>query len=89
MAVTKEQRQETIASNRRHEKDSGSPEVQVALLTARIGNLSGHAGKHRKDAHSARGLIKMVSRRNRLLRYLRAEDYGRYKALIEKLKLRK
>jgi len=89
MAVTKERRLQLVAENRRGEKDTGSPEVQVALLTEQITDLSKHLERHRKDAHSRRGLVLMVSRRNRLLRYLRNIDFDRYKALIDRLNLRK
>jgi small subunit ribosomal protein S15 len=89
MAVTKERRQQIVAENRIGEKDTGSPEVQVALLTERITDLAKHIEKHRKDVHSRRGLVLMVSRRNRLLRYLRNEDFDRYKGLIDRLNLRK
>ncbi|HOX06852.1 MAG TPA: 30S ribosomal protein S15 [Planctomycetota bacterium] len=89
MAVTKERRQQLVTENRRGDKDTGSPEVQVALLTEQINSLIKHIDKHKKDAHSRRGLVLMVSRRNRLLRYLRNEDFGRYKALIDRLNLRK
>jgi small subunit ribosomal protein S15 len=89
MAVTKERRLQIVAQNRRADKDTGSPEVQVALLTERIGDLTKHIATHKKDAHSRRGLVLMVSRRNRLLRYLRNKDFDRYKALIDRLNLRK
>jgi small subunit ribosomal protein S15 len=89
MAVTKERRKQLVAENRRGEKDTGSPEVQVALLTERITDLAKHIEKHKKDVHSRRGLVLMVSRRNRLLRYLRNTDFDRYKTLIDRLNLRK
>jgi len=89
MAVTKERRLQLVAENRRNDQDTGSPEVQVALLTERVNDLSKHLERHRKDVHSRRGLILMVSRRNRLLRYLRDNEFDRYKALIDKLNLRK
>ena len=89
MAVTKERRKQVIEENRINPKDSGSAEVQVALLTERINDLTKHLEVHKKDHHSRRGLILMVSRRNRLLKYLRNEDYDRYKNLIDRLKLRK
>ncbi|MGI5819987.1 MAG: 30S ribosomal protein S15 [Armatimonadota bacterium] len=73
---------------RRHEGDTGSPEVQVALLTARIQHLTGHLQQHRKDHHSRRGLLKMVGLRRRLLRYLRNEDISRYRELVKTLGLR-
>jgi len=82
-------RQEIIGRHRRHESDVGSPEVQVAMLTARITGLTDHFSTHRKDHHSRRGLLKMVSRRRRLLDYLRRKDAGRYRQLIADLGLRK
>ncbi|MFO8079799.1 MAG: 30S ribosomal protein S15 [Armatimonadota bacterium] len=79
---------EIVEQYRRHEGDTGSPEVQVALLTARIQHLTGHLQEHRKDHHSRRGLLKMVGQRRRLLRYLRNEDVMRYRELIKTLELR-
>lgn len=78
-----------IADNARGQNDTGSPEVQVALLTARINELNNHFKAHVKDHHSRRGLIKMVNRRKSLLTYLKTKDANRYRALIEKLGLRK
>lgn len=78
-----------IADNARGEKDTGSPEVQVALLTARINDLNGHFKAHQKDHHSRRGLIMMVNRRKSLLSYLKNKDLNRYRDLIAKLGLRK
>ena len=78
-----------IADNARGTNDTGSPEVQVALLTARINELNNHFKAHTKDHHSRRGLIKMVNRRKSLLSYLKGKDANRYRALIEKLGLRK
>lgn len=78
-----------IADNARGANDTGSPEVQVALLTARINELNGHFKTHAKDHHSRRGLIMMVNRRKSLLSYLKGKDVNRYRALIEKLGLRK
>ena len=89
MAVTKEDRQKAIAEFRRGENDTGSCEVQVALLTERIKHLTEHMKAHKKDFHSRRGLNVLVSQRNRLLRYLRRRDFARYRALIEKLGLRR
>lgn len=89
LAVTKEDRQRVITEFRRGEKDTGSCEVQVALLTERIKHLTEHMKAQRKDFHSRRGLNMLVSQRNRLLRYLRRRDFDRYKALIEKLGLRR
>ncbi|NLO06416.1 MAG: 30S ribosomal protein S15 [candidate division WS1 bacterium] len=77
-----------IQDFRVHESDTGSPEVQVALLTSRIQSLTGHLQKHRKDHHSRRGLLMMVGQRRRLLRYLRHEDINRYRELVKRLGLR-
>ncbi len=89
MAVTKERRKEVVAQNQINAQDTGSPDVQVALLTERINDLSKHLAAHEKDNHSRRGLLLMVSRRNRLLKYVRNNDFPRYKKLIERLNLRK
>lgn len=78
-----------VSDHRRHEGDTGSPEVQVALLTGRINHLTDHMRTHRKDFASRRGLLKMVGRRNSLLKYLAGKDEGRYKSTIQKLGLRK
>lgn len=87
--LTLEQKQALIAENRVHETDTGSPEVQVAILTARINYLTDHLKEHKKDHHSRRGLLKLVGQRRGLLDYLRRKDLERYRALIEKLNLRK
>lgn len=79
---------DTIAEHRLHETDTGSPEVQIALLTERIEHLTGHLKVHKKDHHSRRGLLMLVGRRRRLLNYLRDTDIERYRALIAKLGLR-
>ena len=79
----------TITEHRQHESDTGSPEVQVALLTERINHLTEHLKVHAKDHHSRRGLLMMVGRRRRLLDYLRHNDVERYRALIAKLGLRR
>ncbi len=78
-----------IDAHAKHEGDTGSPEVQIALLTARIEDLTGHFKAHKKDFHSRTGLLKMVGRRRNLLNYLKETDIQRYRALIEKLGLRK
>ena len=78
-----------VSEHQRHEGDTGSPEVQVALLTERINHLTDHLRTHRKDFASRRGLLKMVGRRNSLLKYLAGKDEGRYKSLIQRLGLRK
>ncbi|MGN1100268.1 MAG: 30S ribosomal protein S15 [Christensenellales bacterium] len=80
---------EIIAKYGRHEGDTGSPEVQIALLTARIASLNAHLESHKKDFHSRRGLLKMVGQRRNLLGYLKETDIERYRAIIEKLDLRK
>lgn len=80
---------EVIADNARAAKDTGSPEVQVAILTARINELTPHFKTHAKDHHGRRGLLRMVSRRRKLLDYLKSKDAERYLALIQKLGLRK
>ena len=89
MATAQEARSETIKAFGRHESDVGSPEVQIALLTGRIKEVSEHLREHRKDFHSRRGLLAMVSRRNRLLRYLMKSDRDAYLETIKKLGLRK
>jgi small subunit ribosomal protein S15 len=89
MAVADLNKSEIIKSNARGAADTGSPEVQVALLTARINELTPHFKTHAKDHHGRRGLLKMVNQRKRLLAYLKAKDAERYTALIHKLGLRK
>lgn len=88
MSLTKEQKQAIIQEFGLHEHDTGSPEVQVALLTYRINHLTEHLKVHKKDEHSRRGLLKLVGRRRRLLRYLERTDRRRYRQLIERLGLR-
>lgn len=87
--LTKEEKQATIKTFTTHQGDTGSPEVQVALLTKRIESLSGHLTDHKKDNHSRRGLLQMVSKRRRLLSYLQGKDDTRYKELTKKLGLKK
>jgi len=89
MTMDKEKKQEIIEGFSRHEADTGSPEVQVALLTSRITELTEHLQEHSHDESSRRGLLKMVGQRRRLLAYLRKEDYKRYVALSDKLGLRR
>ncbi|MFA7603479.1 MAG: 30S ribosomal protein S15 [Novosphingobium sp.] len=89
MSVTAEKKQEIIESNARAKGDTGSPEVQVAILTERIRNLTEHFKGHHKDNHSRRGLLMMVNKRRSLLDYLKRKDVDRYNALIQKLGLRK
>ena len=87
--IAKATKLETVADHRVHETDTGSTEVQVALLTRRINELADHFKKHAKDHHSRRGLLKMVSQRRRLLAYLRRTGPDRYQALIKRLGLRR
>jgi len=89
MSVTAERKQEIIKDNARVSGDTGSPEVQVAILTERINNLTEHFKTHAKDNHSRRGLLMLVNKRRSLLDYLRGEDQARYTDLITKLGLRK
>ena len=89
MSVTTERKQEVISQYRAHDGDTGSPDVQVAVLSERIVNLTEHFKTHVKDNHSRRGLIKMVSQRRRLLDYIKATDQTRYEALIQRLGLRR
>jgi small subunit ribosomal protein S15 len=89
MALATEVKQEIIAQYRRHRSDTGSPEVQVAILTRRIADLTEHLKTHRKDHHSRRGLIMLVAQRRRLLNYLRRCSPERYQKLIEQLGLRR
>ncbi len=89
MSITAERKNEIVKEHARVEGDTGSPEVQVAILTERIRNLTEHFKGHKKDNHSRRGLLKMVSQRRRLLDYLKKKDEARYTALIEKLGLRR
>ena len=89
MSITAERKSEVIKDNARAKNDTGSPEVQVAILTDRINTLTDHFKAHHKDNHSRRGLLMMVNRRRSLLDYLRKKDEARYLALIAKLGLRK
>ena len=89
MSIEPAKTQEILQKYRRHDSDTGSPEVQIALLTERIVNLTEHFKTHKKDHHSRRGLLHLVSLRRRLLNYLKREDADRYKKLIEQLGLRK
>jgi small subunit ribosomal protein S15 len=89
MAVTKEDKTQLISDYRRSDSDTGSAEVQVAVLTRRIAELTEHLKTHKKDHHSRRGLLQMVGRRRRMLDYLRREDVGRYRELISRLGLRR
>ena len=87
--MTKERKQEIIETYKREEKDTGSPEVQIALLTERISELTEHLKVHPKDNHSRRGLLKMVGKRRNLLNYLAKKDIERYREIAKKLSLRK
>jgi small subunit ribosomal protein S15 len=89
MAVVQERTRQIVDTYRQHPTDTGSPEVQVALLTDRIGYLTEHFKVHRKDHHSRRGLLKLVGQRRRLLDYLKTRDFKRYKTVIERLGIRK
>ncbi|MDR2924434.1 MAG: 30S ribosomal protein S15 [Azoarcus sp.] len=89
MALTTESKAQIVTDYQRAQGDTGSPEVQVALLTARINGLTGHFKEHGKDHHSRRGLLKMVSRRRKLLDYLKDQNAEAYRKLIERLGLRK
>ncbi len=89
MSLTAEQTGKVISEYKLADGDTGSPEVQVALLSARINHLSDHFSKHKKDHHSRRGLLKMVNQRRKLLRYLKETDLERYKSLIQRLGLRR
>ncbi|MBI5683142.1 MAG: 30S ribosomal protein S15 [Deltaproteobacteria bacterium] len=87
--LTQDRKYEIIGQYKVHERDTGSPEVQIALLSGRIGYLTEHFKVHTSDHHSRRGLLKLVGQRRRLLDYLKKKDNGRYKVVIEKLGIRK
>ena len=89
MALTREQKDNIINSYQLHGSDTGSPEVQVAILSEKISYLTDHLKSHKQDHHSRRGLLKMVGQRRRLLDYLKGKDFSRYKELIGRLGLRK
>jgi len=89
MALVKEAKQRLIGQHRLHEKDTGSSDVQIAVLTHQINSLSEHFQTHKKDHHSKQGLLKMISRRRKLLDYLKRCDPGRYKKIIQTLEIRK
>jgi len=89
MSIAAEQKQEIISQFARSSNDTGSPEVQIAILSERIRNLSTHMESHKKDFHSRRGLLMMVSQRRRLLDYLKSKDNDRYLSIIQKLGLRR
>jgi len=89
MATVKEKKQEIIGDFKQHDTDTGSPEVQIALLSERINGLAEHFKKHKKDHHSRRGLLMLINKRRKLLSYLRKTDNEKYQELIKKLGLRK
>ena len=89
MSMSAEQKQSVVEQYRRTPTDTGSPEVQVALLTARIGDLTGHFQEHKKDHHSRQGLVRLVNQRRKLLDYLKAKNVERYRDLIQRLGLRR
>ena len=89
MSITKEEKSELITQFRRDNADTGSPEVQIALLTRRINHLTEHLREHKGDHHSRRGLLMLVGQRRRLLNYLQRDDLDRYRALVSELGLRK
>jgi small subunit ribosomal protein S15 len=89
MALPKDAKADLVQQYRQHEKDTGSPEVQIAILTNRIGYLTDHFKLHKKDHHSRRGLLQLVGRRRRLLDYLRRIDETRYRSTLDRLRIRK
>ena len=89
MSITAEKKNELIGQFKQHEGDTGSPEVQIALLTERVTNLTEHLKDHKQDHHSRRGLLQMVGKRRKLLDYLKREDVNRYRDLIQRLGIRK
>lgn len=89
MALTKEEKTAAVESQRIHDRDTGSSEVQIAILTKRITSLTDHFKTHKKDHHSRRGLLKMVSKRRKLLDYMRRRDEGKYQSVIAALGIRK
>ena len=89
MAITQERKNELISEFKTHENDTGSADIQIAILTEEINNLNGHLSTHKKDHHSRRGLMKMIGRRRKLLKYMRDNEVQRYRDLIAKLGLRR
>ncbi|UCD36039.1 MAG: 30S ribosomal protein S15 [Nitrospiraceae bacterium] len=89
MALAKEQKENIIQQYKLHDGDTGSPEVQVALISERLSSLNSHFQTHKKDHHSRRGLLKLVGQRRKLLKYLKSVDAGRYEKLVQQLGLRK
>ena len=88
MEITVKEKKELIKKFGRHEKDTGSPEVQIALISEKIKELTEHLKEHKKDFHSQRGLLNLASRRKRLLNYLRRKDYGRFEKVVKELDIR-
>ena len=89
MVLGKDDKEKTITKYQHHTTDTGSPEVQIALLTERINDLTGHLNENKKDFHSKQGLLKMVGKRRRLLKYLKDNDIAKYRKILESLHLRK
>lgn len=89
MSATKERKAQIVSEHRLHEKDTGSPEVQIALLTERVNHLTGHMKAHKKDFHTRLGLLKLVGKRRRLLDYLKRSDVVSYRQVLEQLGLRR
>ncbi len=89
MALVSDQKKDIIEKYKLHDNDTGSPEVQIAILTERINYLTNHLKEHKKDHHSRRGLLKMVGQRRALLNYLKSKNFDRYRTIIEKLGLRR
>ncbi|MBD3426057.1 MAG: 30S ribosomal protein S15 [Candidatus Omnitrophica bacterium] len=89
MSIVKEKKQEIIKEFKQHDSDTGSPEVQIAILTERISNLTEHFKKHKKDHHSRRGLLLLINKRRKLLTYLKSSNNEKYQELIKRLGLRK
>ncbi|MEJ2306224.1 MAG: 30S ribosomal protein S15 [candidate division WOR-3 bacterium] len=88
MEITVKEKKKLVKEFGRHEKDTGSPEVQIALISARIKELTEHLKEHKKDFHSQRGLLNLASKRKRLLNYLRRKDYGRFEKVVKELDIR-
>lgn len=88
MEITAKEKKQIIKKFSRHEKDTGSPEVQIALMSERISELTGHLKEHKKDFHSQRGLLNLASRRKKLLNYLRRKDYKRFEKVVKDLNIR-
>ncbi|MGQ9706977.1 MAG: 30S ribosomal protein S15 [bacterium] len=89
MSLTKEKKTELIGTYKKHEKDTGSPEVQISIFTERIRQITDHLSRHKKDVHSRYGLLKLVGKRRRLLDYLKEKDIERYRKIIKELNIRR